>query len=162
MSRHLANTLTEAFWQPSIWLPPNSTWSDIEIPRKAQFGHLAYPLPMAFILMVVRFFLDRALYRYLQAVRCKIELILKYLVSKTNWESPWCEGQKEEAAQAECCTGSCISMREIGLQISVFRHRHVGQADQCLDEDEKSSWKVSVDLVGKVSFKLLNIQTLAP
>ena len=65
MSRHLAHTLTEAFWQPSIWLPPNSTWSDIEMPRKAQFGHLAYPLPMAFILMVVRFFLDRALYRYL-------------------------------------------------------------------------------------------------
>ena len=65
MSRHLASTLTEAFWQPSIWLPPNSTWSDIEMPRKAQFGHLAYPLPMAFILMVVRFFLDRGLYRYL-------------------------------------------------------------------------------------------------
>ena len=83
----------------------------------------------------------------LQVSPGSIELVLKYLVSKTNWESPWCEGQKEEAAQAECCAGSSISMREIGLQISVFSHRHVGQADQCLDEDEKSSWKVSADFI---------------
>ena len=72
MSPGLAQTLTEAFWQPSIWLPPNSTWSDIELPRKAQFGHLAYPLPMAFILMVVRFFLDRWLYRYSRHYRTEI------------------------------------------------------------------------------------------
>ena len=54
-----------------------------------------------------------------------IKLILKCLLTKTNWESPWCEGQKEEAAQAESCAGSSISMREIGLQITVFRHRLV-------------------------------------
>lgn len=74
------------------------------------------------------------------------KLTLNYLVTKTNRESPWCEEQKEEAAQAESCAGSSISMREIRLEISVFRHRHVRQTDQCLDEDEKSCWKVSPDL----------------
>merc|ERR1711936_496957 len=63
MTRHLLTQISEAVWQPTIWLPPNSTWSDIELPEKAQFGHLAYPLPLAFILMVLRFFLDRAVYR---------------------------------------------------------------------------------------------------
>ena len=76
MTRHLLTQISEAVWQPTIWLPPNSTWSDIELPEKAQFGHLAYPLPLAFILMVVRFFLDRAVYRYLI---CRFVICLKNL-----------------------------------------------------------------------------------
>ena len=75
------------------------------------------------------------------------KLTLKHVVTKTNWESSWCEEQKEEAAQAESSAGSSIPMRETGLEIPVFRHRDVRQADQCLDEDEKSCWKVSTDLV---------------
>jgi len=51
------------FWKEEIWLPPNSTWSDIEHEDKAQFGHLAFPLPLAFLMMVARFFLDKFFYR---------------------------------------------------------------------------------------------------
>ena len=40
------------------------------------------------------------------------KLTLNYLVTKTNRESPWCEEQKEEAAQAESSAGSSIPMRE--------------------------------------------------
>ena len=57
------STLSGLFWHQGVWLPPNSTWSDIERPGSAQFSHLAFPLPLAFIMMVLRFFLERSLYR---------------------------------------------------------------------------------------------------
>ena len=45
-------------------------------------------------------------------------------------------------------------MWEVGLQITVFPHRTVRQADQCLDETEKSRWKVG-PLSSWSSFTLL-------
>ena len=56
--------LADIIWQEKIWLPPNSTWSDVDHPDRAQFKHLAYPIPLAFLMMVLRFFLDRLLYRW--------------------------------------------------------------------------------------------------
>ena len=79
-------------------------------------------------------------------------LILKHVVTKTNWESSGCEGQKEEASQAESSTGSRIPMWKAGLEITVLRHWHVWQTDQCVDEDEKSCGKVSNDLVWRFRF----------
>ena len=60
------NMSSYLFWREEIWLPPNSTWPDIEQEGKAQFGHLAFPLPIAFLMMVARFFLDRCLYRFVE------------------------------------------------------------------------------------------------
>lgn len=57
------NSFTEILWHRGVWLPPNTTWEQIEEPGRAQFSHLAYPLPLAFLMMVLRFFLDRCLYR---------------------------------------------------------------------------------------------------
>jgi len=63
MEESIVTRISNTFWTETIWLPPNSTWNDIDLPEKARFRHLAYPLPLAFILMVLRFFLDRCLYR---------------------------------------------------------------------------------------------------
>ena len=60
------NSFTDILWHRGVWLPPNTTWDQIEEPGRAQFSHLAYPLPLAFLMMVLRFFLDRGLYRYAQ------------------------------------------------------------------------------------------------
>ena len=68
MSCSLETNMSSAyiFWKEEIWLPPNSTWSDIEHEDKAQFGHLAFPLPLAFLMMVARFFLDKFFYRFVR------------------------------------------------------------------------------------------------
>lgn len=54
--------LMDKFWNPDVWLPPNVTWADLEPTDKivyADHRHLAIPLPFAFVLLGVRFVLER-------------------------------------------------------------------------------------------------------
>lgn len=57
-------SLSEAFWSPSIWLPPNITWSHFHSrPDYAQFHHLLLPFPLALFFIVARIILERGLFR---------------------------------------------------------------------------------------------------
>lgn len=50
------------FWKPSIWLPPNITWEDLKSTPEIQYAdyrHLIYPLPMAFLFLLTRYILER-------------------------------------------------------------------------------------------------------
>lgn len=55
---------SDSFWSEYIWLPPNTTWADIapdsnkEI-QHADHRHLLYPLPMALVMLVLRFFIEK-------------------------------------------------------------------------------------------------------
>jgi hypothetical protein len=45
-----------------VWLPPNVTWADLEPNDKIAYAdhrHLALSLPMAFLLLALRFVLER-------------------------------------------------------------------------------------------------------
>ena len=58
----MGRTLSEWFWNPDIWLPPNVTWADIksnETVKYAEFEDLYHPIPMAFLFLVIRFFVER-------------------------------------------------------------------------------------------------------
>ena len=58
----MSETLSEWFWNPDVWLPPNITWADIksnETVKYAEFEDLYHPIPMAFIFLVIRFFIER-------------------------------------------------------------------------------------------------------
>jgi hypothetical protein len=58
----LARSASKVFWSPDVWLPPNITWEDVApTPSNgfADYRHLFYPLPMALILLVVRYALER-------------------------------------------------------------------------------------------------------
>ncbi|OXU26390.1 hypothetical protein TSAR_013424 [Trichomalopsis sarcophagae] len=58
----IARNISSAFWSPQIWLPPNISWADIEPTpenRFADYRHLLYPLPMALVLLVMRYALER-------------------------------------------------------------------------------------------------------
>ena len=84
-------TISRWFWNPDIWLPPNVTWESFEIEvtlhncylqssdnfitveqeedtvlqsgKFAQFSHLAYPLPMAGLVIAVRWLVEHAFRR---------------------------------------------------------------------------------------------------
>jgi len=63
------------FWNPKIWLPPNVTWDsfiekDIEDNQLfseegefAQFTDLWYPIPIAMVLMLIRFAVERWIFK---------------------------------------------------------------------------------------------------
>ena len=52
------------FWSSSIWLPPNTTWADLDKHHDlAQWHHLIYPLPMAVGLIIFRQLLDQMIFR---------------------------------------------------------------------------------------------------
>ena len=54
----------DSFWSPSIWLPPNITWDSFTSePGYAQFYDLAYPFPLAIILIAVRLMVERGIFR---------------------------------------------------------------------------------------------------
>ncbi|XP_023706928.1 ceramide synthase 6 isoform X1 [Cryptotermes secundus] len=58
----LLQTLMDKFWNPDVWLPPNVTWADLEPNDKiayAEYRHLVIPLPLAVVLLVLRFILER-------------------------------------------------------------------------------------------------------
>lgn len=54
----------DVFWSESVWLPPNTTWADIapdadpEV-RHADHRHLFYPLPMALVMLALRYVLEK-------------------------------------------------------------------------------------------------------
>ena len=73
MSTILGET-SAMFWNPNIWLPPNITWQNFSeetvlndrviLPEDyAQFSDLCYPIPMAFMLLLIRWVLERLLFR---------------------------------------------------------------------------------------------------
>lgn len=54
----------DTFWSPSIWLPPNTTWADISPESSSEIQHadhrdLWYPLPLAFVLLLVRYLFEK-------------------------------------------------------------------------------------------------------
>ncbi|XP_030757262.1 ceramide synthase 6 [Sitophilus oryzae] len=54
----------DTFWSPTVWLPPNTTWADIapesstEI-QHADHRHLWYPIPLAFVMLLLRYLLEK-------------------------------------------------------------------------------------------------------
>ncbi|KAL1502415.1 hypothetical protein ABEB36_007558 [Hypothenemus hampei] len=54
----------DAFWSPNVWLPPNTTWADIAPESSTEINHadsrhLLYPLPMALVVLVIRYVLEK-------------------------------------------------------------------------------------------------------
>lgn len=54
----------DTFWSENIWLPPNTTWADIapDVNSKIQHAdhrHLLYPLPMALVMLLLRYFFEK-------------------------------------------------------------------------------------------------------
>ena len=63
-SMEVLASVSESFWSPSIWLPPNITWDSFTSePGYAQFYDLAYPFPLAIILIAVRLVVERGIFR---------------------------------------------------------------------------------------------------
>nr|CAD7203461.1 unnamed protein product [Timema douglasi] len=57
--------ILDSFWNSQIWLPPNVTWKDLEPNDEiayANYRHLILPLPMAFVMLMFRFTLERYLF----------------------------------------------------------------------------------------------------
>lgn len=60
----LWRNICDVFWSESVWLPPNVTWTDIapgarEDVTPTDYRHLYFPLPMAFVLLSIRYFLEK-------------------------------------------------------------------------------------------------------
>ncbi|XP_047999339.1 ceramide synthase 2-like [Leguminivora glycinivorella] len=56
--------LLDTFWDEYVWLPPNTTWEDLAPgPDKPvvynDYRHLAYPLPLAILLIILRHILEK-------------------------------------------------------------------------------------------------------
>lgn len=54
----------DTFWSTNVWLPPNTTWADIAPGSHPDVNHadyrdLVWPLPMALVVMLVRYALER-------------------------------------------------------------------------------------------------------
>lgn len=50
------------FWMDDFWLPPNVTWKDLEPQagvKYADFEDLLYPVPTAFVLILLRYVVER-------------------------------------------------------------------------------------------------------
>lgn len=58
----ILTNISSTFWSPDIWLPPNTTWDDIapnSTNKYADYRHLLFPIPMAFILLGIRYAIER-------------------------------------------------------------------------------------------------------
>ncbi|KAF4528581.1 hypothetical protein B566_EDAN015801 [Ephemera danica] len=58
----ILRSLSNSFWTRHVWLPPNTTWADMEkndIIQHTVPSDLIYPLPMALVLLVVRFIVEK-------------------------------------------------------------------------------------------------------
>lgn len=58
------NKIVETFWSTSIWLPPNVTWNDLAPGSRSDVIHanykdLVWPLPMACVVLLLRYTLER-------------------------------------------------------------------------------------------------------
>lgn len=59
---YVFKNISDAFWSPHIWLPPNLTWEDFKPNadnKYADHQHLIFPLPMALVLLGIRYTLER-------------------------------------------------------------------------------------------------------
>ena len=53
-----------SFWNEDIWLPPNVTWDTFDDDENfAQFSHLYFPIPAAFVLIAIRLVIERNIFR---------------------------------------------------------------------------------------------------
>jgi len=70
----LSNDISLWFWNPDIWLPPNITWSTFKEPKVlndtviepenyAKFSDLWYPIPMALVVMVIRWVVEKGIFK---------------------------------------------------------------------------------------------------
>jgi len=58
----ILGNISITFWSPNIWLPPNITWEDISPNadnKYANYQHLIYSLPMAVVLLGIRYAFER-------------------------------------------------------------------------------------------------------
>lgn len=66
----ILKTIGATFWSPNIWLPPNITWEAIAPGSKPDVKHadyrdLIWPLPMALLVMLLRYALERCVKKYI-------------------------------------------------------------------------------------------------
>lgn len=65
----LMQPLSNWFWDEDIWLPPNVTWSDLEMSSKhggvtySKFSDLWYPVPAALLVILLRVLVERFVFR---------------------------------------------------------------------------------------------------
>lgn len=57
-------TFNKAFWAKSIWLPPNTTWEDIQPGARPDvnypdYRHLLIPIPLAFVILALRVVVEK-------------------------------------------------------------------------------------------------------
>ncbi|XP_041971777.1 ceramide synthase 5-like isoform X2 [Aricia agestis] len=60
----MLRSMLDKFWNEDVWLPPNTAWEDIAPgPDKdvvyADHRHLLYPIPLAFVLIFIRYILEK-------------------------------------------------------------------------------------------------------
>lgn len=59
----LFEQISNTFWSPSVWLPPNTTWEDIAPGARHDVDHADYrdlwwPLLMALVLLALRYVVE--------------------------------------------------------------------------------------------------------
>ena len=55
----MEESFSKWFWNDEFWLPPNSTWEDVN----TKTSHLAYPLVIGLVLVVVRWLVEGLVFR---------------------------------------------------------------------------------------------------
>jgi len=71
---HLAMEASQWFWNSDIWLPPNVTWDSFHSPQTvrdavlqpgdfARFSDLWYPVPLAVLVIMVRYAVERLVFK---------------------------------------------------------------------------------------------------
>ena len=64
-----ARALSQWFWNERVWLPPNVTWEELDTLAESnennysKFSYLWYPIPAAFLLIFIRTFSEKAVFR---------------------------------------------------------------------------------------------------
>lgn len=56
--------ISDTFWEPTVWLPPNTSWADIAPGARpdiqpADYRDLWWPIPIAFVILIIRHALER-------------------------------------------------------------------------------------------------------
>ncbi|XP_059478927.1 ceramide synthase 6 [Neocloeon triangulifer] len=57
--------VSDRFWSKHVWLPPNATWADVSKNDEVQHTiptDLIYPIPMALLVLVIRFVCERYIF----------------------------------------------------------------------------------------------------
>lgn len=52
-------TISDTFWATSVWLPPNTTWAEIQPGARPgvvypDYRHLIMPIPLALVMLAIR------------------------------------------------------------------------------------------------------------